>query len=45
MENLREKIAKLAIEFRNRDIPYFNELFHENPTTYDLEMLITNETL
>uniref|UniRef100_U9UUD0 Uncharacterized protein n=1 Tax=Rhizophagus irregularis (strain DAOM 181602 / DAOM 197198 / MUCL 43194) TaxID=747089 RepID=U9UUD0_RHIID len=52
MNNLKQNLAKLAKEFCNKEIPDFNELFHEDPTTDDLEINlhrinheITEETL
>ncbi|CAB4419032.1 unnamed protein product [Rhizophagus irregularis] len=45
MNNLKQNLAKLAKEFCNKEIPDFNELFHEDPTTDDLEKLICIESV
>ncbi|PKC74532.1 hypothetical protein RhiirA1_449890 [Rhizophagus irregularis] len=45
MNNLKQNLAKLAKKFCNKEIPDFNELFHENPTTDDLEKLICIESV
>ncbi len=41
--SLKQNLNALSIEFCNKNIPDFNELFHDDPTTDDLETLIFNE--
>jgi hypothetical protein len=45
MDNLKQNLAELAKEFCNKEIPDFNELFHDDPTTDDLERLICIESV
>jgi hypothetical protein len=45
MSDLKAKIKNLAAEYSKKSITDFHELFHENPTTSDLEELIHNELI